>query len=104
MPFDREKMKVWDKKWLLIDGRFICFNPDDQTMQSNLVERGAKVLMGFRELYSHLYSLYLCNFVISYQAFHLMPVHAFELDLKIKNSLLQDITHINKRRHTDRLD
>lgn len=39
-------MKGGDKKWLLIDGRFICFNPDDQTMQSNLVQKGAKVLMG----------------------------------------------------------
>lgn len=48
MPFDREKMKVGDKKWLLIDGHFICFSPDDQTMQSNLVQRGAKVLMGFQ--------------------------------------------------------
>lgn len=48
LPFDREKMKGEDKKWLLIDGCFICLNPDDQTMQSNLVQKGAKVLMGFQ--------------------------------------------------------
>lgn len=48
LPFDREKMKGEDKKWLLIDGCFICLNPDDQTMQSYLVQKGAKVLMGFQ--------------------------------------------------------
>lgn len=41
-------MKGKDKKWLLIDSRFICLNPDNQTMQSNLAQKGAKVLMVFQ--------------------------------------------------------
>lgn len=41
-------MKGEDKKWLLIDSRFICLNPDNQTMQSNLAQKGAKVLMVFQ--------------------------------------------------------
>lgn len=48
LPFDRETIKGEDKKWLLIDGSFICVNPDDQTMQSKLVQKGAEVLMGFQ--------------------------------------------------------
>lgn len=48
LPFDRETMKGEDKKWLLIDGCFICLNPDDQTMQSNLVQKGSKVPMALQ--------------------------------------------------------
>lgn len=47
LPFDGEKMKGEDKKWLLIDCRFIYLDPDDHTMQSNSDQEGAKVLMGF---------------------------------------------------------
>lgn len=56
LPFDREKMKDEGKKWLLIDGRFICSSPDDQTMQSSSVWRRAKELMGSQVLYSLLWT------------------------------------------------
>lgn len=45
----------------------------------------------FRVPYSHLYSLYLLNFVILHQR-HSISVLPSKMDLKIKNSLLQDIT------------
>lgn len=64
-PFDREMIKGEDKKWLLIDGCFICVNPDDQTMQSNWVQRGVKVLMGF-QTYFIICMVYIVSILLSY--------------------------------------
>lgn len=73
-------MKGEDKKWLLIDGRFICLNPDDQTMQSNLVQKGAKVLMGFQSTLFTVVKFTSSPFCyLASEAFHLMPVLALWL-------------------------
>lgn len=99
-------MKGEDKKWLLIEGCFICSNPDDQTMQSYLVERGAKVLMAFQgTLFSSLYNLYHLNFVILYlESVHLMAAPTLWLDLKKKWITAQAIVQIKKHTATVRKD